>query len=38
MCNEDIKLLDDPDLTNTESEAKSNVLQINFNTGEKKWI
>jgi hypothetical protein len=38
MCSEDIKRLDDPELTNTKSEAKSNVLQIDFTTGEKKWI
>jgi hypothetical protein len=34
----DIKRLDDPEFTNTTDETKSNVLQINFNTGEKKWV
>jgi hypothetical protein len=34
----DIKRLDDPEFTHTTDEAKSNVLQINFKTGEKKWV
>jgi hypothetical protein len=34
----DIKRIDDPELKNTEMEAKSNVIQIDFNTGEKKWV
>jgi hypothetical protein len=38
MCENDIKRIDDPGLENTKAEAKSNVLQINFQTGEKKWI
>lgn len=38
MSEEDIKRIDDPELKNTECEAKSNVLQIDFNTGEKKWV
>jgi hypothetical protein len=35
---EDIIRLDDPEFTNTSQEAKSNVIQIDFETGEKKWI
>jgi hypothetical protein len=35
---DDIIRLDDPELKNTAREAKSNVLQIDFNTGEKKWV
>jgi hypothetical protein len=38
MDGEDIKRIDDPEFANTASEAKSNVLQINFLTGEKQWI
>jgi hypothetical protein len=34
----DIKRVDDPEFTHTTDEAKSNVLQINFKTGEKKWV
>jgi hypothetical protein len=35
---EDIKRVDDPEFCNTEAEARSNVIQIDFATGEKKWI
>lgn len=38
MREEDIKRIDDPEFTNTEAEARSNTLQIDFTTGEKKWI
>jgi hypothetical protein len=38
MEHEDIKRIDDPELQNTRIEAKSNILQIDFVTGEKKWI
>jgi hypothetical protein len=35
---EDIKRIDDPEFSNTQAEAKSNIIQIDFTTGEKKWI
>jgi hypothetical protein len=35
---EDVKRIDDIDLENTRVGSKSNVLQIDFNTGERKWI
>jgi hypothetical protein len=35
---EDIIKIDDPEFANTTQEAKSNILQIDFKTGEKKWI
>jgi hypothetical protein len=35
---EDIKKIEDPEFANSTAEAKSNVLQIDFCTGEKKWI
>jgi hypothetical protein len=40
IAHEDIKRIDDPTLKNTKNEVKSNsnVLQIDFKTGEKKWI
>jgi hypothetical protein len=34
----DIKRLDDKDLMITKKEVNSNVIQINFETGEKKWV
>jgi hypothetical protein len=38
ISEKDIKRLDDPELNNTQAEAKSNIIQIDFITGEKKWI
>jgi hypothetical protein len=34
----DIKRIDDEELVVTRNESMSNVIQINFETGEKKWI
>lgn len=38
MNEEDIRRFDDPKLINTLVEAKSNVIQVDFTTGEKNWI
>jgi hypothetical protein len=34
----DIKRIDDEKLKETSHQASSNIIQINFETGERKWV